>query len=190
VGCRCRRQCVARCRTAFVLKRFRFASHWRQDQASLSSLANPKTEVACGPASSAPRRRLCDVCERDQSPPQSRRCAGIPNCGNICALNRECSASSSPAGPAESRPAVLGRCSPAGRPRRASAPSRARRRVHDYADLRHSFAVATLLDWYRDGADVTAQMPLLSAGSAEAQLASTPTPAPRPGCVALTAPWQ
>ena len=33
-------------------------------------------------------------------------------------------------------------------------------RVHD---LRHSFAVATLLDWYRDGADVTARMPLLSA---------------------------
>ena len=36
----------------------------------------------------------------------------------------------------------------------------ARPRVHD---LRHSFAVATLLDWYRDGADVTARMPLLSA---------------------------
>ena len=29
--------------------------------------------------------------------------------------------------------------------------------------LRHSFAVATLLDWYRDGTDVTARMPLLSA---------------------------
>ena len=36
----------------------------------------------------------------------------------------------------------------------------ARPRVHD---LRHSFAVATLLDWYRDGTDVTARMPLLSA---------------------------
>jgi integrase/recombinase XerD len=35
-----------------------------------------------------------------------------------------------------------------------------RPRVHD---LRHSFAVATLLDWYRDGLDVTARMPLLSA---------------------------
>jgi integrase len=30
-------------------------------------------------------------------------------------------------------------------------------------DLRHSFAVATLLDWYRDGADIDARMPLLSA---------------------------
>lgn len=29
-------------------------------------------------------------------------------------------------------------------------------------DLRHSFAVRTLLGWYRDGADVQAQMPLLS----------------------------
>jgi len=33
-------------------------------------------------------------------------------------------------------------------------------RVHD---LRHSFTVATLIDWYRDGADVAARMPLLSA---------------------------
>jgi len=30
-------------------------------------------------------------------------------------------------------------------------------------DLRHSFAVATLLDWCRDGGDVAARMPLLSA---------------------------
>lgn len=29
-------------------------------------------------------------------------------------------------------------------------------------DLRHSFAVATLLDWYRDGGDVAARLPLLS----------------------------
>jgi integrase/recombinase XerD len=29
-------------------------------------------------------------------------------------------------------------------------------------DLRHSFAVATLLRWYRDGADVAARLPLLS----------------------------
>ncbi len=35
-----------------------------------------------------------------------------------------------------------------------------RPRIHD---LRHGFAVATLLDWYRDGADVAAKMPLLSA---------------------------
>ena len=30
-------------------------------------------------------------------------------------------------------------------------------------DLRHSFAVGTLLDWCRDGADIAARMPLLSA---------------------------
>lgn len=29
-------------------------------------------------------------------------------------------------------------------------------------DLRHSFAVATMLDWYRDGGDVQARLPLLS----------------------------
>jgi integrase len=29
-------------------------------------------------------------------------------------------------------------------------------------DLRHSFAVATRLDWYRDGGDVAARLPLLS----------------------------
>ncbi|MGH3615021.1 MAG: tyrosine-type recombinase/integrase [Pseudonocardia sp.] len=38
-------------------------------------------------------------------------------------------------------------------------PGRRRPRVHD---LRHSFAVATLLDWYRDGVDVQARLPLLS----------------------------
>jgi integrase len=42
------------------------------------------------------------------------------------------------------------------RPRSA----RCRPRIHDF---RHSFAVATLLDWYRAGADVDARMPLLSA---------------------------
>jgi integrase/recombinase XerD len=41
------------------------------------------------------------------------------------------------------------------RPRSA----RCRPRLHD---LRHSFAVNTVLDWYRDGADVQARMPLLS----------------------------
>jgi integrase len=30
-------------------------------------------------------------------------------------------------------------------------------------DLRHSFAVATLQSWYRDGGDVQARLPLLSA---------------------------
>jgi integrase/recombinase XerD len=36
---------------------------------------------------------------------------------------------------------------------------RARPRPHD---LRHSYAVATLLDWYRDDEDVDAKLPLLS----------------------------
>ncbi len=36
---------------------------------------------------------------------------------------------------------------------------RARPRPHD---MRHTFAVRTLLDWYRAGADVDAQLPLLS----------------------------
>lgn len=41
-----------------------------------------------------------------------------------------------------------------------SHPSPPRRvRIHD---LRHSFAVKTLLGWYRDGGDVAAKMPLLS----------------------------
>jgi integrase/recombinase XerD len=35
------------------------------------------------------------------------------------------------------------------------------RRRHNH-DLRHSFAVKTLLGWYRDGGDVAARMPLLS----------------------------
>jgi integrase/recombinase XerD len=39
-------------------------------------------------------------------------------------------------------------------------PGRPRPRVHD---LRHSFAVATYLRWYRDGADVNAMAPVLSA---------------------------
>lgn len=43
-------------------------------------------------------------------------------------------------------------------------------RIHD---LRHSFAVATLLDWYRDGADVAAKMPLLSAYLGHVSPAST-----------------
>jgi integrase len=38
-------------------------------------------------------------------------------------------------------------------------PGRRRPRIHD---LRHSFAVATLLDWYRDGVDVHARLPMLS----------------------------
>jgi integrase len=42
----------------------------------------------------------------------------------------------------------------------ASRSGNCRPRPHD---LRHSFAVATLLDWCRDGGDVAARMPLLSA---------------------------
>lgn len=38
-------------------------------------------------------------------------------------------------------------------------PGRSRPRLHDF---RHSFAVHTLLEWYRDGLDVAAQLPLLS----------------------------
>jgi len=34
-----------------------------------------------------------------------------------------------------------------------------RPRIHD---LRHRFAVQTLLDWYRDGIEVQARLPLLS----------------------------
>ena len=41
----------------------------------------------------------------------------------------------------------------------APAPSRRRQRIHD---LRHSFSVATLLDWYRAGVDVQARIPLLA----------------------------
>jgi integrase/recombinase XerD len=57
-------------------------------------------------------------------------------------------------------------------------------------DLRHSFAVATLLDWYRDGGDVAARLPLLSAWLGHADPGSTywyysdsrviPIPAPLP----------
>jgi integrase/recombinase XerD len=38
--------------------------------------------------------------------------------------------------------------------------ARCRPRIHD---LRHSFAVATLIGWYRDGGDATARLPVLSA---------------------------
>jgi integrase/recombinase XerD len=45
-----------------------------------------------------------------------------------------------------------------------------RPRIHD---LRHSFAVTTLLRWYQDGGDVAAQLPLLSAWLGHADPAST-----------------
>jgi integrase len=49
-------------------------------------------------------------------------------------------------------------------------PGKRRPRVHD---LRHSMAMATLLDWYHTGADVHAQMPLLSTWLGHADPAST-----------------
>ena len=39
-------------------------------------------------------------------------------------------------------------------------PGRRRPRIHD---LRHTFTVVTLRDWYRDGVDVQARLPMLSA---------------------------
>ena len=47
---------------------------------------------------------------------------------------------------------------------------RCRPRIHD---LRHSFAVATLLSWYQDGGDVAARLPLLSAWLGHADPRST-----------------
>ena len=41
----------------------------------------------------------------------------------------------------------------------APVPGRRRQRIHD---MRHTFTVATLLDWYRAGVDVQARMPLLA----------------------------
>lgn len=41
----------------------------------------------------------------------------------------------------------------------APIPGRRRQRIHD---LRHTFTVATLLQWYEDGADVQARLPLLA----------------------------
>jgi integrase/recombinase XerD len=48
--------------------------------------------------------------------------------------------------------------------------ARCRPRIHD---LRHSFAVTTLLGWYQDGSDVAARLPLLSAWLGHASPGST-----------------
>jgi len=40
-------------------------------------------------------------------------------------------------------------------------------------DLRHGYAVSTLLDWYRDGLDVQARLPLLSTWLGHVNPAST-----------------
>lgn len=50
------------------------------------------------------------------------------------------------------------------------APGEPHPRIHDF---RHSFAVRTLLDWYRSGADVQAQLPLLSTWLGHISPAST-----------------
>jgi integrase/recombinase XerD len=52
----------------------------------------------------------------------------------------------------------------------STAPGDRHPRVHD---LRHSFAIRTLLDWYRAGADVQAQLPLLSTWMGHISPAST-----------------
>jgi integrase len=48
--------------------------------------------------------------------------------------------------------------------------ARCRPRPHD---LRHAFAVRTLLEWYRDGVDVQARLPLLSTYLGHVNPAST-----------------
>jgi integrase len=49
-------------------------------------------------------------------------------------------------------------------------PGRRAPRLHD---LRHTFTVATMLDWYRDGANVQARLPLLSTWLGHADPKST-----------------
>lgn len=57
--------------------------------------------------------------------------------------------------------------------RQAGLEGRSRRHRPRAHDLRHSFAVETLLRWYREGADVDARLPLLSAMLGHAAPAST-----------------
>jgi integrase len=52
----------------------------------------------------------------------------------------------------------------------ATAPEHRPPRLHD---LRHTFAVTTMLDWYRDGQDVQARLPLLSTWPGHVDPAST-----------------
>ena len=71
---------------------------------------------------------------------------------------------------------------------------RCRPRIHDF---RHRFAVATLLDWYRAGADVQARLPLLSSYLGHVDPSSTywyysdsrVIPMPAPSCVRGPGPW-
>ena len=64
-------------------------------------------------------------------------------------------------GPASGRPQRLAhlRRAYSTRPGSPPRPGARRPRIHD---LRHSFTVATLLAWYRDGGDVAARLPLLT----------------------------
>jgi integrase/recombinase XerD len=55
----------------------------------------------------------------------------------------------------------------------AGLPSRTRNAGPRLGDLRHTFAVTTLLGWYRNGADVMAQLPLLSTFMGHVSPAST-----------------
>jgi integrase len=57
--------------------------------------------------------------------------------------------------------------------RRVASLERAARRSPRIHDLRHSFAVQTLLDWHRAGVDVGARLPLLSAWLGHRHPAST-----------------
>jgi integrase/recombinase XerD len=52
----------------------------------------------------------------------------------------------------------------------ATSPGRRPVRLHD---LRHTFAVTTMIDWYRDGQDVQARLPLLSTWLGHVDPAST-----------------
>lgn len=52
----------------------------------------------------------------------------------------------------------------------APVPGQRRQRIHD---LRHTFTVATLLDWYRAGVDVQVRLPLLSLAAARLEDAFT-----------------
>jgi integrase len=56
---------------------------------------------------------------------------------------------------------------------RAGLPPRSGRKGPRLADLRHSFAVSTLLDWHRSAVDVQADLPLLSTFLGHANPAST-----------------
>jgi integrase len=51
-----------------------------------------------------------------------------------------------------------------------SQPGRARPRLHD---LRHRFALVTVVNWYRDGHDVQRRLPVLSAFLGHVQVSDT-----------------